>query len=599
MKLTGGEIVAEYLIKERVPYVVGIPGHGNLPLFDAFVDRKDRIQTFPVYHEQCAAHIADAFHRVSGQPLAISTSIGPGAANTTCGVAQAYIDSSAMLVLTGSTHTYMRGHAVLQEIERTHWSNFPRILEPVVKRWWDVSRVDQLPFVLHSAFNEMLSGRRGPVLIDLPMDVQAESADVVLPEPSQRRALRMPAAHPQDIEKAAAVLRGAERPVMVIGGGAVSAEAAAEVRTIAEHLGAAVITTWHGKGMLPQDHDLNAWHPGSIGSLCANRLASQADVVLAVGTRFVDWLTASYTRDVYRIPPARLIHIDLDPHEIGKNYPVEVGIVADAKVALGQLAAALTDGAKKSDYRERPFYREIQQARADFLDAFKDLRESNQTPLSISRALAEMRPVAPRDSIWVTGAGNPQTQVHQEVPFYGPRTHITSGGFSTMGFTVPGAIGAQLAAPGRRVIGVSGDGDFLNNMQELGIAVQKSLPIVFVIMNNASWQSIENLQATAYGADRKINTRFTTPEGRNYTPNFVDIARGFGARATLADTPEKVGPALRSALESGATSVIEIPCAKELPYSGIKKYAWWDVPVPDYLPELRKEYEKAREAEAV
>jgi acetolactate synthase I/II/III large subunit len=599
MKLTGGEIVAEYLIKERVPYVVGIPGHGNLPLFDAFVDRKDRIQTFPVYHEQCAAHVADAFHRVSGQPLAIATSIGPGAANTTCGVAQAYIDSSAMLVLTGSTHTYMRGHAVLQEIERTHWSNFPRILEPVVKRWWDVTHVGQLPFVLHSAFNEMLSGRRGPVLIDLPMDVQAESADVTLPEPSQRRAIRMPAAHPQDIERAAAVLRGARRPVMLIGGGAVSSDAAAEVRKIAERLGAAVITTWHGKGMLPQDHDLNAWHPGSIGSLCANRLASQADVVLAVGTRFVDWLTGSYTPDVYRIPPAKLIHIDLDPHEIGKNFPVEVGIVADAKVALGQLAEALADGSKPVDYRQRPFYREIQRAREEFLEAFRDLRESNGTPISISRALAEMRQVAPRDSIWVTGAGNPQTQVHQEVPFYEPRTHITSGGFSTMGFTVPGAIGAQLAAPTRRVIGVAGDGDFLNNMQELGIAVQKSLPIVFVIMNNASWQSIENLQVTAYGKDRRINTRFVARDGSNYTPKFVDIARGFGARAALVDRPDQVGPALRAALDSGETSVIEIPCAKELPYAGIKKYAWWDVPVPEYLSELRKEYERAREAEVV
>jgi acetolactate synthase I/II/III large subunit len=599
MKLTGGEIVAEYLIKEGVPYVIGIPGHGNLPLFDAFVDRRDRIQTFPVYHEQCAAHVADAYHRVSGRPLAISTSIGPGAANTTCGVAQAYIDSSAMLVLTGSTHTYMRGHAVLQEIERTHWSNFPRILEPIVKRWWDVTRVDQLPFVMHSAFNEMLSGRRGPVLIDLPMDIQAESADVTLPEPRERRALRMPAAHPQDIERAAALLRSARRPVMLVGGGAVVSDAAPEVRAIAERLGAAVITTWHGKGMLPQDHDLNAWHPGSIGSSCANRLANQADVVLAVGTRFVDWLTGSYTKDVYRIPPAKLIHIDLDPHEIGKNFPVEVGIVADAKVALGQLDEALADGMKATDYRQRPFYREIQDARQAFLEAFKDLRESDRSPISISRALSEMRRIAPRDSIWVTGAGNPQTQVHQEVPFYAPRTHITSGGFSTMGFTVPGALGAQLAAPDRRVIGVAGDGDFLNNMQELGIAVQKSMPIVFVILNNSSWQSIENLQVTAYGKDRRINTRFMTPDGRNYTPKFADIARGFGARGVFVDQPDQIGGALQAALDSGETSVIEIPCATELPFSGIKKYAWWDVPVPDYLPELREEYERAREAEEV
>jgi len=598
MRLTGGEIIVEYLVKEGVPYLVGIPGHGNVALFDAVVDRRDRIRPFPVVHEQSAAHVADAYYRVSGRPLAITTSIGPGAANTTCGVAQAYVDSTAMLVITGSTHTYMRGHSVLQEIDRTHWSNFGRVLEPVVKRWWDVSRVDQLPFVLHSAFNEMLSGRRGPVLIDLPMDVQAEAADVELPDPGRRRALRMPAAHPQDLERAATLLAGARRPVMVVGGGAIYSPAAADdVRRIAEHVGAAVITTWHGKGILPQDHELNAWHTGSIGTLCANRLANEADVVLAVGTRFVDWLTASYTRDVYRIPPAKLIHIDLDPREIGKNYPVEVGILADAGVALSQLAGALAASGKPRPYRDGDWFKTIRQAQQDYLEAFRDIRESDASPISISRALAEMRKVAPRDSIWVSGAGNPQTQVHQELPFYHPRTHITSGGFSTMGFTVPGAIGAQLAAPDRRVIGVAGDGDFMASIHELAIAVQQELPIVYVVLNNAAWQSIENLQITAYGEDRKINTRFLTPDGDNYTPDFVAVARGFGASAARVDSPDRIGPALADALGSGRTTVIEIPCAKTLPFSGIKKYAWWDVPVPEYLADARREYEAARAGE--
>jgi acetolactate synthase-1/2/3 large subunit len=221
MQLTGAEIVVEYLVSEGVPYLVGIPGHGNVPLFDALVDRRGKIAPFPVMHEQSAVHIADAYHRVSGRPLAASTSIGPGAANTTCGVAQAYVDSSAVLVITGSVHTYMRGHSVLQEIDRTHWANFPRVLEPVVKQWWQPSRVDQLPFVLHRAFNTMLTGRRGPVLIDLPMDIQAESADVELPHPARHRPLRGPGGHPEDIERAAELLAGADRPVMLVGGGAV------------------------------------------------------------------------------------------------------------------------------------------------------------------------------------------------------------------------------------------------------------------------------------------------------------------------------------------------------------------------------------------
>jgi acetolactate synthase-1/2/3 large subunit len=600
MRLTGAEIVVEYLIRERVPYLVGIPGHGNVPLFDALLDRRGKIEPFPVMHEQCAVHVADAYHRVSGHPLAVSTSIGPGAANTTCGVAQAYVDSSAVLVLTGSVHTYMRGHSVLQEIDRTHWANFPRVLEPVVKQWWQPSRVDQLPFVLHRAFNSMLTGRRGPVLIDLPMDIQAESADVEIPEPTSRRPLRGPGGHPQDIERAAELLAGAQRPVMLVGGGAVTAGASQEVRKLAETLGAAVVTTWSGQGIFPEDHELYAWHPGSIGSLCANQLCKSADVLLAVGTRFVDWTAASYTADVYEIPPARLIHIDLDEREIGKNYPVEVGICADAKVALGQLLEVLGERLKKPrDYRNSPYFADITRLRQAFYDSFKDRRESDAAPVSISRALVEIRRTVPRDSIWVTGAGLPQSQVYQEVPFTEPRTHITSGGFSTMGFTVPGAIGAQLAAPKRRVLGVAGDGDFMASMQEIAVATQKNLPIVYVILNNCGWQSIRNLQVGDYGEGRAVNTAFETRPGEPYTPNFAEVARAFGMKGWRTEKPGEVGRCVQEALDSGRPCVVELLTAREMPMGGLSKYGWWDVPVPEYLKDRRRKYEEARLAEKV
>lgn len=594
MRLTGGEIIVEYLIREGVPYLVGIPGHGNVALFDALVDRKGKIEAFPVLHEQCAVHLADAYHRVSGHPLAVTTSIGPGAANTACGVAQAYVDSSAVLVITGSVHTYMRGRSVLQEIDRTHWANFPRMLEPVVKQWWQPSRVEQLPFVLHRAFNLMLSGRRGPVLIDLPMDVQADSADVELPDPKQRRPSNGPGGHPQDVERAADLLAGAKRPVILVGGGAVTAGAAAEVRRLAEYLGAAVVTTWSGQGIFPEDHELYAWHPGSIGSLCANRLCSTADVLLAVGTRFVDWTTASYTRQVYCIPPTKLIHVDIEEREIGKNYPVAVGILADAKVVLGQLLAALADRVRLRDYRSTPYFQEISKARQEFFDSFRERRESDAVPVSISRALVEIRKVAPRDSIWVSGAGLPQSQVYQEVPFYEPRTHITSGGFSTMGFTVPGAIGAQLAAPKRRVLGIAGDGDFLANIQELAVAVQRALPIVYVVMNNCGWQSIRNLQSTAYGENRVINTKFEDRRGEFFSPNLAETAKAFGAYARRTDKPGEVGKSVREALECGRPAVVEVLTSRELPLGGLSKYAWWDVPVPEYLEAQRLEYEKER-----
>ncbi len=185
MKLTGGEIIVEYLIKHKVPYVMGIPGHGCLGLTDAFKGREDRIKILQVKQEMCGVHMADAYYRLTGKPLAVFTSIGPGAINTAIGVATAFVHSTSVLVITGDTHTHMFGRGVLQEIERVHSSNFPKVLEPIVKRYWQVTDVGQLPFILQRAFNQMLTGRRGPVLIDLPMDVQCESVDVEIPEPEK------------------------------------------------------------------------------------------------------------------------------------------------------------------------------------------------------------------------------------------------------------------------------------------------------------------------------------------------------------------------------------------------------------------------------
>src|SRR5215469_918347 len=216
--MTGGQIVAEYLAREGVPYLFGIPGHGNTALVDAFVDYRDKITLVQAIHEQGAAHMADAFYRVARKVCGVFTSIGPGAANTAMGVANAYIDSIPLLLLTGSVHTYMHGRGVLQELERTHWANFPRMMEPVVKRWWQPSRVDQLPNVLHLAFNVMLEERRGPAYIDLPMDVQAEEAEIEsLPDPVTRRPRGRAHGDPESIEQAAKLLVKAKRPLMIVG----------------------------------------------------------------------------------------------------------------------------------------------------------------------------------------------------------------------------------------------------------------------------------------------------------------------------------------------------------------------------------------------
>jgi acetolactate synthase-1/2/3 large subunit len=601
MKMTGGQIVAEYLVREGVPTLFGVPGHGNTALLDAFVDRRNEISLIQAIHEQGAAHMADAFYRVSRKPSGVFTSIGPGAANTAMGVACAYIDSIPLLLLTGSVHTYMRGRGVLQELERTHWANFPRMMEPVVKRWWQPSRVDQLPNVLHLAFNVMLEGRRGPALIDLPMDVQAESAEIGdFPEPASRRPRGRAHGDPDMVSAAAKLLLQAERPMIVVGGGVQASEAEGVLVKVAEFLGAAVTVTWMGKGAIPEDHELYAWPCGDLGSVSGNALAREADVLLAVGCRFTDRTASSFCRGVtFNIPPTKLIHIDLDPYEIGKNYPVEIGIVGDARATLEDLLLSLREFSRPRDYRTKPFFEHIQDLKRQWEELLRGPRESVSNPMTISRALVVARSILNRDGIIVTGAGNPQSQVFNEFPVYGPRQHITAGGFSAMGFEVPAAIGAKLAAPNRQVLAIIGDGSFLQTVQELAIAAQYDIPAVFLVMNNFGWECIKNLQVTQFGPDRVIATTFRKRDGSPFSANLAQVAEGFGCYAERLENADALGPALERAFAAERPAVIEALCSRQLPESGTISTGWWDITVPAYHREKRAKYEAARSDEAL
>jgi acetolactate synthase-1/2/3 large subunit len=595
MQLTGGEIIAEYLIKENVPYVVGIPGHGILGVVDAFKDRQDKIKTLMIRHEQSAVHLADGYYRVTGQPLAVFTSIGPGAINTAIGIATAYVDSTAVLVITGDTHTHMHGKGVLQEIERQHSSNFPRIMEPIVKRYWTPTNVAQLPHIMQRAFGYMMTGRRGPVLIDMPMDVQCNSADVTIPDPENRKLFGKILPDPVAIDKAVELLSRSKRPVILAGGGVISADACGELLQLAETLGAAVVTTMMGKSAFPENHPLYGWHTGSKGTTCGNKLTSSADVLLAVGCRFADETASSYKHGVsFSIPPTELIHVDIDESEIGKNYPCKVGIVADAKSALSQINDALKD----TLVVDKRFYAmEIGQLVADWLESMREFREYDKTPTTISRMLKELREFLDDDAIVVCSSGNTQAQILQEFPFYQPRTCLTTGGFSTMGFTVPASLGAKLAFPDRQVIGVLGDGDFMMTMQELSTAVQYNIPVVIMIANNMGWISIKDLQTAAYGADRTFATDFVKQDGSIYSPDFKTIAEAFGCFAQKIDNGDDVKPALQKAFNSGKPSVIEVIVERDFPFSGGKVAGWWDVPIPTYLRERRERYEREKSEE--
>ena len=590
-KRTGGEIVRDRLLAEEVPYLVGIPGHGIVAMLDAFRTSQDQIKVLQVRHEQSAVHLADGYYRVSGKPLAVFTSIGPGALNTAVGLGASYVDSTAVLVLSGEAHTYMEGRGVLQEVERKRPADVSSVLEPLVKSGYRPRSQQQLHDDLGSAFREMTTGRPGPTFVSVPMDVQAEASDVPDPEPtSVGEAESLSAEATSNVNEAVNLLINATRPVIVAGGGVTLANAEAQLLEMAERTGAGVVTTLQGKGCFPEDHPLYGWHLGTKGTSIGNTLTTSADVILAVGTRFTDQVASSFRAGTtFDTDKTKLIQIDIDPRELGKNYSVSVGVQGDAARALDAITVGLSERGHSADYESTAYFTRIQELREKWLDETAELRESEAVPSTVPRFYKELRDVLNRDAIVVTSSGHAQACV-LEFPFYEPRTNLTSGGFSTMGWAYPAALGAKLAAPDKQVVAVIGDGDFMMTMQEMATAREYGINVVVMLLNNYGWYSIRDLQMAEFGEDRAIGIDWDADK----SPDFVMIAKGFGLQAESVEQPGDIQAAVNRALANDGPSLVEVKVARDFPNSGSTVVGWWDVPIPAYLEDRRAEYEQAR-----
>ncbi|MFJ5956703.1 thiamine pyrophosphate-binding protein [Paenarthrobacter sp. NPDC092416] len=591
-KLTGGQIVAQALKSYGVEYVAGIPGHGIWSLTDAFLEEDSQIPFIYTFHEQSAVHIADGYYRVTGKPMAAVTSIGAGASNTVIGMATAYTDSTNVLVITGGPPTHMRGHGLLQELERFTANSFPKVAEAVSKRHWTVSKVEELPFIMQRLFSSMLTGRPGPVHVEIPMDVQAERADVEIHELAKRLPVGQAFPDPAATNAAGELIKSAQRPVIVVGGGTITANATEEVLALAEKWNIPVVTTWNGKSAFPEDHDLFAGSVGQTGTIPGNAMASTSDLVIAIGCRFTDWSASSYAQGVsFSIPPGKLIHIDIDPQEIGKNYPAEVGIVADARHAVAAINSAL---ATEETPARTEYLAELAEKKAEWETKLASRRDSDRFPFTFQRPLGALRKVLPRNGIVVVGSGNAQGAVKQTFPVYEPRTHLTSGGFSSMGWAVPAAIGAKLGAPDRPVVCIVGDGDFLMTAQEIGLCVTNNIPVVFIVQDNSGFMSIRGGQRKQ--TSRHIGVEFNHPDGTPYSPDYKALGEAFGLKSYRVNAPDELEDILREAVESNEPALVEIPTDRDA--AGPWVPGWWDFPVPAYIEDERQdEYREFRERE--
>jgi len=544
--------LVEYLEQLGVEFVFGLTGHTVIALLDALGHSK-KIRYISTRHEQVAAHAADGYARASGKPGVLMTHLGPGLTNAATGVANASLDSIPMVVIAGDVPSYYFGRHPHQEVNLHMDGDQYEIYRPFCKRIYRVDRVEDFPRIIERAFHLAQSGRPGPVLVDVPMDMF--SADLPVDAFNKIPAkMAKSTIDKQTADHVARTLADAKNPVLYVGGGVQGARASSELTALAEALELPVAHTLMGKGSMSDDHPLLLGMTGFWGTPIANDTCRNADLIVAIGTRLAEANSSSWdARYTFAIPPTRLIHIDIDPAEIGRNFPTELGIVADAKNALGMIAKA----AQELPQPKRPGLQEkISAGRATFASNWADQWSSDQYPLRPERILSEVRKALPRDGFLVTDVGWNKNGVAQQFPFTVPGTFITPSGLATMGFGPAAALGVKVAQPERAVLALVGDGAFSNSMSVVATAMEAEIPVVWVVMDNAAFGTIAGLEKAHYGWS--FGNLFES-EGKEYRVAYADVARACGAQGFFIRKADELGPALREAFASGLPTVIHVP----------------------------------------
>ena len=533
-QVSGAESLVRSLVAHGVDTVFGLPGVQIMPIFDALHGHPE-VRVVNVRHEQAAAYMADGYARASGRPGVALVVPGPGALNAAGALGTAYSASSPVLLISGQIGTgdLGRRRGVLHEVD-----DQLEVFRPLTKWSHRVMEADGIPGAVRRAFQELCTGRPRPVELELPPDVLTAPA----PEGDEGPdTYAPPAPTPEAVADAAQLLSNARRVLIWAGGGAVRSHAGEELAAVAELLGAPVVTTPEGKGAIPEDHPLSL---GACYSTFgpAQWLAPQADVVLAVGTRFTLPMTGPWSLR----PPQALVQIDIDPEEVGQSYPAQVGLVGDARLALGALRERLEGAQRASSWTQEEFH-------AARLQAEQEVHELTSFQLPIVNAL---RQEMDRDAVLVSGVTNVAYWANLAYPVYEPDTYLTSSYFATLGFAFPTALGAKVARPERQVVALTGDGGFLYDVGELATAVQHGINIVVVVFNDNAFGASLNDQQTRYQG-RVIGTQL-------HNPDFVKLAESFGAVGMRAQ-PEEFGPGLRQALSAQRPVLLEVPIPTQTP----------------------------------
>ncbi len=582
-RMKGADLIAEYLVRSRIPYVFGICGHGNVGMLDALYQVRDRIRMVSPRHEQVAAHMADAYFRVRHEPVATLTSCGPGSCNIVMPLQVALSDSSALLAITANVPTQQFNRSPFQEINKHFQADFPNIIRPVVKRSFQATRVDMLPLALRQAMTAMLSGRPGPVNLDVPFNVFQEEADVEVPPPAPAHGTQRSGASPEQVGAALDLILKAERPVLFIGHGVTLSEAGKELTEFAQRLSIPVISSPNGMGCLDMRDALSLGFIGRNGAYPANEAGRRADLVIAIGARFDDRSASSWLPGYsWNFPHAKLIHINVDSDELGRNYPPDLPILADARTVLRQLLAEVERRAPKRDGALGPWHADIGRWQAEWEAFTRPNFDIHASPIRPERVVADCQAVLPDDAILACDVGVNHNWYMQFWKARRPQTMLNSWGFSGMGFGAAGVLGAKLAAPDRPCVAIAGDGSFSMVPHVLCTAVEYDIPVVWVIWNNFGWVSIRDIQLGMFGG-RELGTMFHSGGNRTpYNPDFAGWAKASGVDALTITRSEDFKGALEHAIKANTPFLIDVHVDAEVrpPATG----SWQLPPTPHKEP---------------
>jgi acetolactate synthase I/II/III large subunit len=544
--MLGSDAILRSLEEEGVEVAFGIPGGAILPTYDAFA-RGSAVRHVLTRHEQGAGHMAEGYARASGRVgVAIATS-GPGVTNLVTPIADAWMDSTPLVCITGQVRSSLIGTDAFQETDATG------ITLPIVKHSWLVQEVEELPHVLKAAFHVARTGRPGPVLVDIAKDVQEAEIDFRYPDTVDLPGWRPPqSVHPLQIVEAAKAITRAQRPILYVGGGAINANACDEVLELAEAAGIPVVTTLMAKGAFPDSHPLALGAPGMHGSKWANWALNKADLIIAVGSRFDDRVTGKLSAFA---PGAKVIHFDIDPAEIGKLRRAEIPVVGPLGPAVGALVRELLKVIEPGALGPVAWRRQVDEWRA----AFPYRYEPNGDVLKPQAVIEALRDLtAGRDDVvWTTGVGQHQMWAMQYLVCDRPRTFITSGGLGTMGYGLPAAIGAKAARPDASVVCIDGDGCFQMTCQELATSALEGLPVTVVIVNNGWLGMVRQWQEMFY------DSRFAETHLTHQVPDYSQLAEAYCCAGFTLSSEDELESVLDEALNCGRTAVVDARCDPE------------------------------------